>query len=496
MIRTEEDGDRLQKGWTAAMDERRTKGIWLPVAVLCFYLAAMVWGLAAYPDGWILLGLAAGGCLTAACRRISGKIRTDAAAMILLGSLGLVLLETWNAFLKPYPMSDYEVLWNGAGQILNGTFAARAADPADYFNFYRFQIPFTAYLASLAGIFGSLQGVIAFRAVVPVMTSIVMYRTLRLGCSVREAFFPALVFTVFPFVFFGSGVLNNQIECMLFESLAIYAFARCRDNRKKAAAMCGLSGALLSVGNLFRPTASVIFIAFVIVLALRFLRGRNKGELVCLGALAAGYLAVRFSSDGIFRASGIAPEGITIGNLWFKLSLGLTGNGITGIPTVDAEHTNLYFDLQQYGFDTGAYQAAASSYVAGLIRTPGKTLAYVLWKILFFAGTVDAQYSFTNTAFLESHGALTGILNGAGIMIYALSVIGTLYRIWKRRAGEQEDLYLTGILIFLGYFAAYILLEAQTRYRYEQYYVLFLLGMPMIREILERKAQRLKQGHR
>ena len=92
MIRTEEDGDRLQKGWTAAMDERRTKGIWLPVAVLCFYLAAMVWGLAAYPDGWILLGLAAGGCLTAACRRISGKIRTDAAAMILLGSLGLVLL--------------------------------------------------------------------------------------------------------------------------------------------------------------------------------------------------------------------------------------------------------------------------------------------------------------------------------------------------------------------------------------------------------------------
>ena len=81
-------------------------------------------------------------------------------------------------------------------------------------------------------------------------------------------------------------------------------------------------------------------------------------------------------------------------------------------------------------------------------------------------------------------------------MIYALSVIGTLYRIGKRRTGDQKDLYLTGILIFLGYFAAYILLEAQTRYRYEQYYVLFLLGMPMIREILERKAQRLKQGHR
>ena len=475
------------------MDERRTKRIWLPVTVLCFYLAAIIWGLVIYPNAWILPGLAAGGCLAAAGWRISGKIRTDAAAMILLGLLGLAVLEIWNAFLKPYPMSDYEVLWNGAGQILNGTFAARASDPADYFNFYRFQIPFTAYLAGLVRIFGTIQGVIAFRAAVPVMTSIVMYRTLRLEYSVREAFFPALVFTVYPFIFFGSGILNNQHECMLFEALAIYSFVRYRDNWKKGVLMCGLSGALLSTGNLFRPTASVIFIAFAIVLVFRCLRSKKMGELACLGALAAGYLAVRFSADGIFRASGIAPEGITVDNLWFKLSLGLTGNGITGIQTVDAEHTNLYFDLQQYEFDADAYKAAASAYVAGLVRTPGSVLEYVLWKILFFAGTVDAQYTFTNTEFLESHAALTGILNGAGMMIYALGVAGTLYRIKRRCAEDQKDLYLAGILVFLGYFAAYILLEAQTRYRYEQYYVLFLLGMPVIREIQEQMARRMKQ---
>ncbi len=474
------------------MDERRTKRTWLAAAVLCFYLAAVLWGLVAYPNGWTLLGLAAGGGLAAAGWRISRRIRTDTAAMILLGLFGLAGLEIWNAFLKPYPMSDYEVLWNGAGQIINGTFAARAANPADYFSFYRFQIPYTAYLAGLLRIFGTLQGVIAFRTIILVMTNIVMYRTLRLAYSVREAFFPAWMFTVFPFIFFGSGILNNQHECMLFEALAIYVFFKGRDAGGKSIVMCGLTGVLLSIGNLFRPTASVIVIAFAIVLVFRFLRSKNKGLLACLCMLAAGYLAIRFLADGLFRAGGIAPEGITVGNLWFKLSLGLTGNGITGIQTVDAEHTNLYFDLQQYGFDDGAYKAAASAYVAGLIRTPGTVLGYVPWKILFFAGTADAQYSFTNMEFLESQIPLTGILNGVGLFIYAMAIAGTLYRTWKQRAEDREGLFPAGMLIFLGYFAAYILLEAQTRYRYEQYYMLFLLGMPAIREMQERMIRQVK----
>ena len=474
------------------MDTGRKRMRRITVFTLCFYLASVSISLYLQIDGWTPGGVILGAGIMAAVYLVSGRIRSDRAAVLVLVLFGLAEMEIWNILIRPYPVSDYEVLWRGAHEILDGSFAARAADTSDYFCFYNFQIPFTAYLAALLRLFGSLGGVVAVRAAVPVMTGVVLYKTVRLYSGVREALFTALMYIAFPFIFFGSGVLNNQHECMLLEALGIYAFLRAGKAGKASPLRYILPGLLLSAANLFRPTASVICIALGIVLAARFFCGRDWKDLAGLALLAGAYLAVRFLADRLFTDSGIAPNGITIGNLWFKLSLGLTGDGITGISTTDAEHTNLFYDLQHYGFDYGAYNTAAFRYILGLVKKPFSVIGYVFGKVVNYAGTTDAQYMFTNPEFLESGRFPVRIVNGAGMTLYAVSLLGSLAGL-RGKAGKEREFPAVWALIFLGYSVSYIFLEAQTRYRYEQYYALFLMGMPAVLEQADSWIRRMKE---
>ena len=125
----------------------------------------------------------------------------------------------------------------------------------------------------------------------------------------------------------------------------------------------------------------------------------------------------------------------------------------------------------------------------GLTKQPVTVLKFVFNKMVIFSGAADNQVYFTNPEFIDSHDNLISILNLTGVMFYFLSIAGTLYSsisLFRKREYAQSDDFFLFSLVFIGYFFAYCLLETQTRYRYEQYYFLFLMGIPLVYNALSK----------
>ena len=100
--------------------------------------------------------------------------------------------------------------------------------------------------------------------------------------------------------------------------------------------------------------------------------------------------------NAILIGTGYAPYGIKGTNPYFKLALGLTGQGITGQGVTDARHTELYYDLQTYNFDYNAYKDAAKTYFTNLLSTHGFNYNWIWNKVIDFAGSLDNQYGFAD----------------------------------------------------------------------------------------------------
>ena len=412
---------------------------------------------------------------------LSGSIKTDRASIIAIFGLSMAMLIVWNHFIKAVPVSDYKVLWDGANQIVDGTFSSRAIRKDDYFCFYNYQIAYAFYLSLLVRIFhGSLAAIRVVSMVVMALTNVVLYKTFRLFTSQRTAFCGAALFMGWPYLFMGSGILNNQHESMLFEALAVYMFLKYIDRGKVMPCKWIICAAFISIAVIMRPTALVVMIAITLLPILKAFLKNNKQYLISGGIVLVSYWVISNAINGIFLLSGLAPYGIKSNNLWFKLSLGLTGNGITKQNTTDAQHTNLYYDLKYYGFNYDSYKEAAAAYIKKIIKSI--SFEFVLNKMVDFAGVVDNQFGFTGTNFLKTHPVIRNVLNAMGICIYFLSVVFASIRCMLWNIMDRDEISLP-TLIFLGYFIVYLVFETQTRYRYEQYYMLFLMAVPAMQSV-------------
>ena len=195
----------------------------------------------------------------------------------------------------------------------------------------------------------------------------------------------------------------------------------------------------------------------------------------------------------LFIISSLAPNGIKADNLWFKLSLGLTGQGITGQATLDTKHTNLYFDLMHYGFDYSLYKEAAKNHLLTLLKDGALDFRWIIHSFVRFLGSTDNQVRFGDTGFIAQHQALIEVLNAIGTGIFTLSILSSLLTIFTRRKIINNPLLIVTALIFGGYFFIYLVFEKQPRYRYEQYYALFLFGIPILSDILQSIVQKTKR---
>lgn len=419
---------------------------------------------------------------------LSAKAKSDRHALGVISAISIVVLFSWNCVFDPKPVSDYAVLVEGAQQIINGSFVQRVSEPSDYFSIYNFQIGYAFYLSVLLRVFnGSLNALRNVQIVVVILTGIVIYKTFRLYFSVRKSLFSALLFVLFPYIFLGSGILNNQHESLLFIALAVYVFLAHRTYRG-----CMLSASLLSIGNVLRPTSTIVWCALVATTIIYGFVYRKRECFVRAFVQMITFIALSGLINGAFILLEYAPKGINAENLWFKVLLGLTGKGLTGQVSTDAIHTNLYYDLLHYDFDYVSYQLAAKNYLLELIKNHTLDYRWIGKSFLDFLGGIDNQVYYGNEDFVSQNWLLMNVLNVVGTGIYAISLISSLFTAVRRKIIDNPLLVVTA-LIFGGYFFVYLVFEKQTRYRYEQYYALFLFGIPMLIEALQMITQRMKR---
>ncbi|SKB63807.1 Dolichyl-phosphate-mannose-protein mannosyltransferase [Lachnospiraceae bacterium] len=432
--------------------------------------------------------------LTAAAMFLSARIKSEKAAVIMIAVLSFGLYFVWNSFVKPEPISDYKVLWDGAGQIVNGTFHDRAIKKDDYFCFYNFQIGYAFYLSILYRLFkGSLAAVRIARYAVLTATNIVLYKTLRLYVSRRASFFGSMLFLMWPFIYIGSGILNNQHEALFLEALAIYIYLK---NSGKNAPfykwiVCSL---ILSIAIVLRPTANILLLAVIVLPVLQFILKRDRQYLICTAVMLVTYFVSSNLINEAFILSGLAPYGLKTDNLWFKLLLGLTGGNITNQPTIDAEHTDLYFDLKAFGFDYDAYKSAASSYLIDLFRSHKFSMNYLFNKVANYAGFLDNINVFLGSKDIPSDHMVIEILEYTGMTVYFVAVFFAGICCAVNKVIEKDEICLPAIA-FGGYFAIYVLFEAVTRYRYEQYYLLFIMAVPAMSYVWNRIREKRQLGN-
>lgn len=412
--------------------------------------------------------------------KISRNVKTDRKGLVLtLCAAGLVLI-IWNLIYNPVPVSDYHVLWKGAERIINGTFKSEAADPKDYFCYYNFQIGYVMYMAFLMKLFGgSLTSLKIAEIVVMTLTAGVLYKTVRLFANVPDSTFCGLIFSFYPFIFFGSGIINNQHEALLFEALAVLFYL---DGKNHHAIW---SGVFITIAQIMRPTAIVILLAMIVCGVAYGLVKKDKRSYAKAVEVLIVYEVLFNVINAILIGTGYAPYGIKGTNPYFKLSLGLTGQGITGQETTDARHTNIYYDLQAYNFDYNAYKAAAKDYFINLLKTHGYNFDWIWNKVISFAGSLDNQYVFADVNFNSTHPVIVGFLNMIGLLVYSASVVFSFtHAVLKKSIVKDESIMLFS-LIFVSYFIAYIFIETQPRYRYEQYYFLIILALPVATKMVK-----------
>lgn len=404
--------------------------------------------------------------------RISNEIKNDKTAILIIFIISLLFLGSWNFYVKPTPINDYGVLWDGAKQILNGTFSDRAFKKDDYFCFYNFQIGYATWLAFLLKIFNhNLSLIVFFEGIVISLTNVVLYKSARLYLPIQASVVSCFCFLFFPFVFLGSGILNNQHECLLLEAIAIFLVL---NNAKKlnANSISFFVGIILCIANILRPTAIVVLLACVLFQLID--KNSIKKGILNAGIIIFSYFVTYKLFDLVFIYSGLAPYGIMTSNLWFKLMLGLTGNGVTEQRTTSALYTNLYYDLKHFGFNYELYKQEAQKAVLNLFTQDKLNSTYIIRKMVYFCGYIDNQYHFLGSKVINKNSTLILNLNSVGILLYAFLILKSLFEVIKKEFISNEVYILCGI-VFVGYFFSYIFLEVQPRYRFEQYYVLILM---------------------
>lgn len=402
--------------------------------------------------------------------------------------LSLVIYISWASIAPLSLVSDYEVLYNGAKSIMAGDFALKSFDKTNYFYFYNFQIGYTLFLSSVMNIIGSSAFALhTFEMIILSLSNVLLFLFMHKITNEKIGILTSLIYTTFVFNIMGSNVLNNQHLNIFFVLLALVIMVYIpRDSRSvKAIVSLFLVGCCIGIGYIVRQTTIAFILAgivsaFLIYLGVATRKARLKVLLTCCCLFSGVFLSIKVFDFATVNA-GLAPQPTLNGTAqYFKFWLGISGGkGVFDTATTDAEHTQVYYDLETVNFDYDTYNAVTKEkLIEAYTQNFQRTGAVLAEKMVFYMGQVDHQYQFALSGNrLKMELATKHAIPFAQSQYLVITILSLLFFIrCLRKGGFQNNYQLFLTLTFLALFCAYILVEVQTRYRYEQYLLLAIFA--------------------
>lgn len=359
-------------------------------------------------------------------------------------------------------------------------------DKTNYFYFYNFQTGFVMYLALVIKIFGShLIFLKIFEILFMSLTNVFVYKIASKVYTKKIGIISSIIYSLLFFNIAGSSIINNQHFSTLLVILSIYFFI------KDKCFYYVLSGILVGIANIIRPSSIIILISFCLFLLWKLLINNFKTWKTFL----IGFLLIilsAFSTMKIFDYSllnlNVVPTSTLSSNAkYFKFVLGIHGNGIYNIPTETAEKTQVYFDLQKLNFDYELYNNECKNFIVNkFTQNTKETFGHIKNKMLVFCGEEDNQIGFSGNKVQNSKSCI--FIKYYGYVQYFLLIIFSLLTVIinvkeSKFYNTKNNLYQTQILfeiVFILYFCAHLLIEVQPRYRYDQYLMLAFIASPSI----------------
>ncbi|PYI52600.1 glycosyltransferase family 39 protein [Paenibacillus flagellatus] len=386
-------------------------------------------------------------------------------AVLLLATVGLRL--AWVLAVDTQPVSDFLDMYAAGVSAANGDVSFGTND---YFSRWVYQLGFAFYEALLIKLFGnSLLMLKLFNIAFQAGTALVIYRTAALAFNDTCGKMAALLYALYVPNILMCSVLTNQHVSTFLYFLGLMLLIGRSFSGKAGWLFVGLC---FGVGNLMRPLGSFFllgFVAYVVLIRLvPSIRERKWPALAAktIGVLAVYWLVQQGASFALVQ-SGVTPYPLSSQEPYWKFMIGLnpqTNGGWSYEDTLYVLQFPLGEERNRAELELLKERLRDKRQVAELFVSKTKTMwgaddSAPLWSM----PDQDRPALQKKLIRAERIEYLTMALFG----LIAMAVLAI-----RGRGSPEASLYM---LLLLGYAALHVVIEVQTRYRFDIMPCVFVL---------------------
>lgn len=416
------------------------------------------------------------------------------AALVLAGAFGIALLlkpghksitgaiflfrfcltVLLSLVLQTQPVSDFARTYTAAHQLVDGS---KAYLQDFYLVKWPYQTGYVIYESLFVRLFG--DNLFPLQLVNAIWMGGIGVLVYCIGCKLlpqKYALAGAILYALYPAPYFMAAVLSNQhIGCFLYY-LAIYLAVR---KTELTPLQAGIVGALTAFGNVLRPEGIVFVAAFLVwrvITAIRDGWKRWKTELAGIVAFCLAWVILGSIVSGAVIAAGVHPDGLRNNTPYWKFLVGLNQDSNGGWSQADTDN---YLMLPEDEMNEAMLAEIGRRLQAGPIALAKLALrkSQVLWggaEDLFWQfGHMDQSAKLGPVSVGQILSLLTWGDKGFYEIVLLLALAGAVFLALRKESSGQ---LLYPAVLFCGFYAVYLLIEVQVRYRYTAMPALFLLA--------------------
>lgn len=392
---------------------------------------------------------------------------------------GLILRIIWCASVKSIPVSDYKTIFNSAKHVLNGEYWIFK----DYSYFARFPhlIIFVLYCAGIIKVFGAsaLTAMKTVNIFLSIISIILVYKIAKeIFKDEKRSLIAAFMSALFPASILYTAVYCTENIAIPFYLASLYYFIVVI-NKKKRDEYLLLSGILLLIGHLFRATAQVMVVAYILYIIV-YLGRQHKRKVK-----SVMYILVSFIIPFMILGYSLIGTGITDTKLWSGKEPAVTsilkGSHLESFGRWNAEDAHF---IEENIKDTEYIKEESKKKIAERYTSSPAVLAKFAvnkvarqWWQGDFAGAFWAESGLTD----ENIGI--DILNNGSVwfqLFYTVIFIMVLVGVFKNKEYLNNKIINILYIIFCGYGLLFLILESQERYGFVISWVFILLSLTAV----------------
>ena len=405
--------------------------------------------------GWLLLFL----LIVSLIAYLSTKFLSKKLFIIFLVSIAFLLRICWAYWIKTPIVSDFNVLYYAAIDITNGNYGFMEDS---YFQKWTYQLGFSFYESIVIFIFGESPRALKFLNILySVGTVLVVYLTASKLFNELSGRMAGLISAFYiPSIIMCSVLTNQHLSTFLY-FLALY-FVISNGFTKKYRWIT--IGVLIGLGNIIRPLGSMVLLAILVYVVIVFLLKGNKEIYLTYAKKFIGMIAVYLVFQKlvglIIMGIGITDETLTNKDSLYKFVVGFNQE----TQGKYSEKDRVYLDQ----FSLWDRNEKAKELIQEKISDKGEIVTLLKNKFTYMWGGYDSSIDWSLYG-LSPSPEFVDFLYKVERVTYLLTLtfcfIGGLYILfWKPQLNAD---YLLILIFLLGYAAARLLIEVQTRYRFD-----------------------------